>query len=228
MAQAAPRRHPAVGDPAVPGQRVRGVLDAAVRRAGAARRAARGGPARRGLDVPDLLVRRASRSCARPRRCSALLTFMERWNDFLWPYLVLDPDHPDRAGRAVAAVRRLLHRPGAGHGRHAARRRCRCSWSSSSSAARSSAASCRAGSSRDHGRARPPRWRRPSASRGVPGRLRLGRRHRGVPDRGRRHRGRPRALDLGHLRATPPAGSATATPATWPSTTTTGTPRTST
>lgn len=24
----------------------------------------------------------------------ALLTFMERWNDFLWPYLVLDADHP--------------------------------------------------------------------------------------------------------------------------------------
>ncbi len=24
----------------------------------------------------------------------ALLTFMERWNDFLWPYLVLDFDHP--------------------------------------------------------------------------------------------------------------------------------------
>jgi len=24
----------------------------------------------------------------------ALLTFMERWNDFLWPYLVLDLDHP--------------------------------------------------------------------------------------------------------------------------------------
>jgi cellobiose transport system permease protein len=23
-----------------------------------------------------------------------LLTFMERWNDFLWPYLVLDVDHP--------------------------------------------------------------------------------------------------------------------------------------
>jgi cellobiose transport system permease protein len=23
-----------------------------------------------------------------------LLTFMERWNDFLWPYLTLDPDHP--------------------------------------------------------------------------------------------------------------------------------------
>ena len=22
------------------------------------------------------------------------LTFMERWNDFLWPYLVLDLDHP--------------------------------------------------------------------------------------------------------------------------------------
>lgn len=24
----------------------------------------------------------------------ALLVFMERWNDFLWPYLVLDTDHP--------------------------------------------------------------------------------------------------------------------------------------
>ena len=23
-----------------------------------------------------------------------LLTFMERWNDFLWPYLTLSPDHP--------------------------------------------------------------------------------------------------------------------------------------
>ena len=24
----------------------------------------------------------------------AVFTFMERWNDFLWPYLTLDPDHP--------------------------------------------------------------------------------------------------------------------------------------
>ena len=23
-----------------------------------------------------------------------LLTFMERWNDFLWPYLTLDAEHP--------------------------------------------------------------------------------------------------------------------------------------
>ena len=38
-----------------------------------------------------------------------------------------------------------------------------------------------------------------------PARLRLGRGHLGVPDRGSRRRGRPRAVHLGHLLATPPA-----------------------
>ena len=27
-----------------------------------------------------------------------LLTFMQTWNDFLWPYVVLTPGQPDRAG----------------------------------------------------------------------------------------------------------------------------------
>ena len=50
-----------------------------------------------------------------------LLTFMERWNDFLWPYLTLDAEHPTVQVALSQAVRRLLHRPGAGHGRDPAR-----------------------------------------------------------------------------------------------------------
>ena len=56
----------------------------------------------------------------------------------------------------------------------------------------------------------------------LPGRLRLGRGDRGVPDRGRGPRGRPRPVHLGHLRRTP-GKVRTATPATSPATTTTGT-----
>ena len=55
----------------------------------------------------------------------------------------------------------------------------------------------------------------------LPGRVPLGGRHRGVPDRGRGGRGRPRRLDLGHLLPPARARSRTATPATWPATTTT-------
>ena len=168
-------------------------------------------------------------SCGRPPRCSALLTFMERWNDFLWPYLVARHRAPDRAGRAVAARRRLLHRPGAGHRRHPARRPCRCSSCSSSSAARSSAASWKVRSRRDRCRSQlAPAASGTALARRLPAGLRLGRGDRGVPDRGRVDRGRPGAVDLGHLRRPARAGSATATPASRRATTTTATARTST
>ena len=55
----------------------------------------------------------------------------------------------------------------------------------------------------------------------LPGRLRLGRGHLGLPDRGRGGRGRPVARRSGTPSAARPARSATATPATSPATTTT-------
>ena len=75
---------------------------------GGAGRAARGGPDRR--------LRPCSRLCwqvvlpaARPAAAVlGLFTFMTTWNDFLWPLVVLTPDEPDRAGRAVDAGVRLL------------------------------------------------------------------------------------------------------------------------
>ena len=68
--------------------------------------------------------------------------------------------------------------------------------------------------------------------RGRPGpraarRVRLRHRHRLVPDRGRRGRGRPRARRCGTRSATPPAASSAASTATSPATTTTATPTTS-
>ena len=39
-----------------------------------------------------------------------LLTFMDTWNQFLWPYAVADPRQPDAAGLAGVPVLRLLHR----------------------------------------------------------------------------------------------------------------------
>ena len=57
--------------------------------------------------------------------------------------------------------------------------------------------------------------------------LPLGHRHRVLPGRGRRHRGRPGALDLGHLHRAPRGGRATAATARWPATPTSGSTRTS-
>ena len=34
-----------------------------------------------------------------------LLTFMNTWNDFFWPLIVLTPGEPDRAGRGLDARR---------------------------------------------------------------------------------------------------------------------------
>ena len=61
----------------------------------------------------------------------------------------------------------------------------------------------------------------------VPCRVRLGRGHLRLPDRGRRPRGRPRRDDLGPLLRDARARSATATAARSPATTTTAGPRTS-
>ena len=130
-----------------------------------------------------------------------LFTFMQTWNDFLWPYSVLNPDQPDRAGVAGHAVQRLLlrllpdlRRHRAGHA--AAARSC-----SSSSDGRSSAASWKVRSRHDGGPAgRAGRGERGGDARRLP----LGRGHGGVPDRGRRDRGRPRTVHLGHLQ--PDAG----------------------
>ena len=66
-----------------------------------------------------------------------------------------------------------------------------------------------------------------AAGGGLPGRLPLGRRHRGLPDRGRGRRRTAAARPSGTPSATRPGGSAAATPATSPSTTTTATARTS-
>ena len=57
--------------------------------------------------------------------------------------------------------------------------------------------------------------------------LPLGCGHVVVPDRGRRHRGRPRTVHLGHVQPRPATTSPTARPATSPATTTTAGPRTS-
>ena len=85
---------------------------------------------------------------------------------------------------------------------------------------------------RRDGRLRHPAGRdtRPPAHRpghpALPARLRLGRGHLGLPDRGRGQGGRSRRVDLGHLQPHARAGPATATPATWPPTTTTASPTT--
>ena len=53
------------------------------------------------------------------------------------------------------------------------------------------------------GRTRTPRHERAAHEHPVPRRLRLGHRHRELPDRGRRRRGRALSVDLGHVRAHP-------------------------
>ena len=75
------------------------------------------------------------------------------------------------------------------------------------------------------GRRRPPQARpevelNGGEPAGVPSRLRVGDRDRGVPDRGRMERRRPRSRASGTTTATCPATSWAATPATWPATTT--------
>ena len=147
-----------------------------------------------------------------------LFTFMQPWNDFFWPFIVADPDNPTVQVALSHAVQRLLHRLVAGHGGHPV-------------ATlpllvvfvlfgRQLVGGIMEGRSRDDHAGRP--ISDPCAQR-LPGRLRLGRGHRGVPDRGRGRRGRPRPLDLGHLLPHARARSSTATPATSPSTTTTAT-----
>ncbi len=169
------------------------------------------------LDLADLPLRRAAGAATgdgRPRPAH-LHGALERL-----PVALPGPrpGPPHRPGRAVAALGRLLHRPGAGDGGHAARRRPAPRSSSSSSAARSSAASWKVVSSHDPGPLLFPIRTTPvaAAHRARPGclptGLRLGRRHRGVPDRGGGPRRRPRPVDLGHVLRHARAGSAAARP----------------
>ena len=71
MVQVRLDRPPAGGDRAVPGHRLRRLLDAPVHRRGGAERADRGRPRRRLPHAPDLLARRPARGAARPPPCSA-------------------------------------------------------------------------------------------------------------------------------------------------------------
>ncbi len=123
--------------------------------AGGARRAASRRPgstaARRCGSSGTSCCPRAAAGRGGARRCSRS---WRRWNDFLWPYLVLDLGPPDRAGRRSSRLAGGYYTDYALiFAGTAARRRCRCSWSSSCSAARSSAASWKVRSRRDHRRA---------------------------------------------------------------------------
>ena len=94
MTKIAPRRHAARGHPAVPRHRLRRLHDAPVRRSrpsptSCSRRP--GSTAPRSSRIFWFVVLPLLRPAA---AVLALLTFMERWNDFLWPYLVLDLEHP--------------------------------------------------------------------------------------------------------------------------------------
>ena len=139
-----------------------------------------------------------------------LLTFMERWNDFLWPYLVLDLDHPTvqvalsrlsggyytdqalvMAGTLLGVVPLLLVFVVFG---------------------RQIVGGIMEGGVKAMTVATAPPGAQPPDPRALPAGLHLGRGDRGVPDRGGRPRGRPRAVDLGHVRAPRPGGSATARP----------------
>ena len=99
-----------------------------------------------------------------------LLTFMNTWNDFFWPFIVLNARNPtvqvavSDAGRGYMPDYSLILTG-------CSSRSCRCSWSSSCSAGRSSAGSCRGRSRDDHER--------------QAERLHVGRGDRGLPDRGR-------------------------------------------
>ena len=152
-----------------------------------------------------------------------LLTFMETWNEFLWPYVVLNPDNPTVqvslapcrsayytdysqvfAGTAMAT-------PAAARG---LRRR---------SAARSSAASWKVRSRRDHARPIAAQTTRTA----FPAGFLWGAATAAYQIEGAVGRGRPRTVHLGHLQPHAGPGASAATPATSPATTTTGTATTS-
>ena len=85
MVQARLDGHAPGGHRAVPGQRLRRVHDAAVRRAGrsptsSSRRRASTAPPRSGSSGQSCCPR-----CGPPRRCWACSPSWRRWNDFLWP-----------------------------------------------------------------------------------------------------------------------------------------------
>ena len=90
MASSDLQRHAAGGHRAVPGQRLRRVHDAPVREPGGPGRADRGRPGRRLLARSGSSGTSCCPRCGRPPRCSACSPSWSTWNDFLWPYVVLD------------------------------------------------------------------------------------------------------------------------------------------
>ena len=189
------------GHPAVAGQRVRRVLHAAVPAAGAARRADRGRPGGR---APRRCARCGASCCPIARPGMAVLGHAhvhDRLERLLLAGHRAELDQPDRPGRAQQPRQRLRAGHRSDHGGRPARH---------PAAAPGVRAARPADRRRDH-RTAPSRddpvdscvtgcrHRRPV----LPSRLPLGRSDRGLPDRGRRRRGRPHAVDLGHLRHTP-------------------------
>ena len=182
--------------------------------AGRARRADRGGPGRRLLHVRIYwhVVLPALRPAA---AVLGLLTFMQTLERLPLAARRARPRQPDRADVAAQPGERgYLHGLLPGLRRHAARDAAARSSCSSCSAARSSAASWKVQSRRDHP-SRTTTGAVPDRAT-LPGRVPLGRRDRRVPDRGRGRRGRPRPVDLGHLQPHPGPGASAATPATSP------------
>ena len=159
------------------------------------------------------LLERGAARAAPAAAVLGLFTFMQTWNDFLWPLAVLNPDNPTVqvslrslatgyfqdytqvfAGTALgdaAAARRVRRVRPPDHRRHHGRR------------------------GQGMTIAQDARPARPRASAQFPAGLCLGRGHRRLPDRGRGRRGRARPVHLGHLRRTPGRCSP-ATPATSP------------
>ena len=184
----------------VPGHRLRRLLHAPVHREAVPGRADRGRPGRRRstLRIYGSVV--LPGAAAGRRRCSACSRSCRPGTTSSGRSSTLTPDNPTvqvslcdaglratspdyslvLAGTAAgdaAAARHVLRRRSPDHRRHHGR----CGQGMTATAGRT-------GSTR-RGR--------------LPGRLPLGRRHGGLPDRGRRRRGRPRPVDLGHLRHTP-------------------------
>ena len=102
----------------------------------------RGGPARRGQLVADLLPGGHAAVPSGRSSAVAILTFITSWNAFLWPLLVLTPDQvADHPGGAQRPDRRLRHPVRRDDGLRRARHPARCSRCSCSSSVRSPRAS---------------------------------------------------------------------------------------
>ncbi len=129
----------------------------------------------------------------------AVYAFMTAWGEVLFASVMTNEHHPHPGRRPAGLLhpeRRLLE---PGHGRLAGRQRRRWSPDSCCSSATSSPASPPAPSSDVSPKSRRGDSPRCSTCHRSAARLRLGRGHLGLPDRGRGRRGRPRAVHLGHL-----------------------------